>query len=525
MLSLLQCLYAAAICAATTPATPLTVGMNLERPLGPRDEHFYSLRLESGAAVIAEADQHGIDLVIDVVGPDGKRIAQLDSPNGTEGPEPIDFTAVQPGTYTFVIHSLDPDAKPGKYVMKVAQIVAPAENAQRLAKQIYPNAVIYNLWKASRTDPKAVDAFLAGLNGKSAIVTPVDGDAANVQVTYVYLGDRDTDTVVLAGGPDLANTRMRRLDGTNLFFGTQLVPSDARFAYSFSAYELHRAGPNGEIAVPQTIQSRTTLLELPNAPPQPYNSPKPGVAKGTLSQATLHSAFLNEDRALAVYTPAGYGAGAPNNLLIVFDGETYGAMPAQTLVPTPTILDNLIAENKIGPTVAVFVASGGTRSRDLTGSKPFADFIATEVVPWARAHYAIAPGPQHVVTAGSSFGGVAATYSAFTHPEAIGNVISLSGSYWVTKDWQTIRYQFPHDSGMMIDEFKRSKRLPIRFYLEIGRFEAAATMLGSNRDLRDVLLLKGYDVDYHEVDGAHQAVQWRGALADGILSLLGRRTT
>jgi enterochelin esterase family protein len=37
------------------------------------------------------------------------------------------------------------------------------------------------------------------------------------------------------------------------------------------------------------------------------------------------------------------------------------------------------------------------------------------------------------------------------------------------------------------------------------------------------LLLKGYDVDYHELNGAHQYVQWRGALADGLISLLGTR--
>jgi hypothetical protein len=40
-----------------------------------------------------EADQHGADLVIDIFGPDGKLIRTVDSPNGAEGPEPIDLTA------------------------------------------------------------------------------------------------------------------------------------------------------------------------------------------------------------------------------------------------------------------------------------------------------------------------------------------------------------------------------------------------------------------------------------------------
>src|SRR6185295_6349104 len=151
-------------------------------------------------------------------------------------------------------------------------------------------------------------------------------------------------------------------------------------------------------------------------------------------------------------------------LLIVFDGVTYGGRPnqAQAEVPTPTIIDNLIAEKKIGPTVAVLVWSMGKRDRDLPGSKPFADFIAGEVVPWARSHYRIRPGPKSVTAAGSSLGGYCATYCALTHPEAIGNVISQSGSYWISKNWQAAdagfhRRLYPRDTGTMIEEFKTRK--------------------------------------------------------------------
>ena len=76
---------------------------------------------------------------------------------------------------------------------------------------------------------------------------------------------------------------------------------------------------------------------------------------------------------------------------------------------------------------------------------------------------------------------------------------------------------------MMIEQFKSSKRLPIRFYLELGRFYLGAAQLGSNRELRDVLQLKGYDVDYHEFNGGHSYVDWCGSLADGLISLLGRK--
>lgn len=55
------------------------------------------------------------------------------------------------------------------------------------------------------------------------------------------------------------------------------------------------------------------------------------------------------------------GASLSNaNVLIVFDGAIY-----VNRIPTPTILDNLYAEHRIGPTIAIFVDNGGlARSKD-----------------------------------------------------------------------------------------------------------------------------------------------------------------
>ncbi len=143
-----------------------------------------------------------------------------------------------------------------------------------------------------------------------------------------------------------------------------------------------------------------------------------------------------------------------------------------------------------------------------------------------RARYRIRPGPSNVVAAGSSLGGFTATYCAFTHPEAIGNVLSQSGSYWISKNWQTVDADFEHrlyprETGSLIDALKQSRRLPIRFYVEIGMYDLGASMLGANRQLRDVLSLKGYDIEYREFAGGHSYTNWRGTLADSLISLLG----
>ena len=90
-LTAVMALYSSAAAGGQEPIK-LIAGFTQERTLGPSDNHIYTVTLTEGAAILGEADQHGIDLVIDELGPDGKLIRTVDSPNGTEGPEPIDLT-------------------------------------------------------------------------------------------------------------------------------------------------------------------------------------------------------------------------------------------------------------------------------------------------------------------------------------------------------------------------------------------------------------------------------------------------
>jgi hypothetical protein len=121
--------------------------------------------------------------------------------------------------------------------------------------------------------------------------------------------------------------------------------------------------------------------------------------------------------------PIGWRASA---LLIVFDGSAY-----LSAVPTPVILDNLIAGARIPPVVAVFIDNPNqeTRTRELTPNPEFAEFLARELLPWVHARYHVTSDPRMTVVAGSSFGGLAATYAALRHPEVFGNVLCQSGDF------------------------------------------------------------------------------------------------
>ena len=386
------------------------------------------------------------------------------------------------------------------------------------------------LWQAQQADAGAVAQFIKDHDGKP-IVEPVPGYPGERRVTFYTLAKKDTDYVMYGGGPDFGGLVMQPLGTSLLRYVTLTLADDARYRYNFSDYKRFPIGATQR----EVDRSDDRVLEMENAPVQPFIAACAGVLRGELKQHAVASEILGQTRNVSVYTPANYKSGQGHKLLILFDGESYSAAAdagprTAGWVPTPTILDNLMAEGKIEPTVAIFVSRGRTRNRDLPRDD-FGDFVANELIGWARQKYDILPAASDVIIGGSSRGGYAAALIAFRYADKIGNVLSLSGSYWIND--QTVqaetdkvrfhfhRLRYPRGDGKMIKLFKASKLLPIRFYMTVGTYDLSLAMVGSNRQLRDILEAKGYSVDYSEFSGGHDYLSWRGLLSDGLISLIG----
>ncbi len=121
-----------------------------------------------------------------------------------------------------------------------------------------------------------------------------------------------------------------------------------------------------------------------------------------------------------------------------------------------------------------------------------------------------------------------ASYSAMRHPEVIGNVLSQSGSYWFYESWtMTALENIFGDSGWLTGQFASLPKLPLRFFIEVGKLEQglAINMVLENRRLRDTLLAKGYSVVYSEYNGGHDVLYWRNSVADGLMALIGKTET
>ncbi|GAA2828912.1 enterochelin esterase [Kribbella solani] len=392
---------------------------------------------------------------------------------------------------------------------------------------------------AARTgDLTALDEFWRDLDTAGAPLMEQLGEDGQTLVTFVWRDPGDTENVlvVLYSAPsegDLSRYTMKQVEGTDLWYVSYLLPSDLRTTYLLSVNDslkpytsyaevlerlpLYRPDPLNRRDYPifgnEQNKYVVSVLELPDAPAQPWNIARRGVPMGKSQLHTMDSAALGTQHHVSVHVPAGYTPnGDDYNVFLLFDGWAYYNFAAVT-----TVLDNLQYTGRIPPYVLVMHSNldQQVRARELPCHPRFHDFLRDELMPWLRRNYNVTADPARTVVGGSCFGGLAAAYVAYRSPDLFGNVISQSGSFWwpgknsdLEDEWLTVQY-------------RNSPKLPIRFSMEIGSLEGPIgeyDPMGTHRAMRDVLQEKGYEVDYSEYMGGHDLICWRGSLVDRLLS-------
>jgi enterochelin esterase family protein len=247
---------------------------------------------------------------------------------------------------------------------------------------------------------------------------------------------------------------MLRLDETDIWYKTLKVGKHKRFAYRLAINAPHLPADLGLLTPellslldaatqPDPLNSKRwavrgdapdapqyqgySVVEMPEAPVQPWLEKRPGVPQGRVEEHEFTSALLKNKREIGVYLPPAYSRNAkPYGLLLLFDESVYiNSERNGTIVPTPTILDNLISKNRIPPIIAVFLDNPlHTRSRELTCDPAFADFLDSELVPWVRHSYNVTADANQTVVGGSSFGALAASCAGLRYPGTFGNILS-----------------------------------------------------------------------------------------------------
>jgi len=252
-----------------------------------------------------------------------------------------------------------------------------------------------------------------------------DGKYAHI----VYYGEAK-DVAVIG---DMLNVNqeqaLQRIDGTNFFYASFELEPDAQVAYQlrkdFDNVIPDPRNPHDTVqGGPATMQGEVSLLRMPKAKVADHFVPRQNVAKGTIETFEFESKILENTRNVHVYLPAGY-AKSDKNYPVLYVNYGLGAKDFQAI---PVTLNNLIADKKIKPIIAVFVEAPNSFQEYARNQKDqHAQMYAEELVPTIDEKYRTVAKPEARAIMGGDEGGYAAFYTAFKNPDVFRNAASQSG--------------------------------------------------------------------------------------------------
>jgi len=380
-------------------------------------------------------------------------------------------------------------------------------------------------------EPDALARFWTRLdNAGTPIVEPVPGDTTMRLVTFLW---RDADAVrdVAVITPysliDIESSRMRRIPGTDVWYRSFRMPSEAVMAYRFGPDDSMvsfdrdpnlatrmagwRTDPLNSATFTYADGSRASVLRLAAG----AAAPGPGRRHGVLRVDTVPGTGQWSDLPVSIYSPPG-PARAARPLVILMDGDTYLG-----LMHIDSLLDRLdgVASDRL-PVVVLVPADRVNRTAQYDCNPAWSDFLAERLVPWTENRFGTSGRPEDHVVGGFSLGGLAAACAAVRHPDVFGGVMAQSGSFY--------RASGSNEPEALARTLAAGTRLPIRWSLSIGRLETSSipsrdpSMLTASRHLRDVLVAKGNALDYREFFGGHEQVAWALQLPRALRFLLRR---
>jgi len=146
---------------ATQPeAQLLQLSSPIERQLAVGETHAYKINLDAGVFLDAAVNQRGVDVIVRLFAPDGAKIADIDSPNGRQGDEPIALEVKTSGAYRIEVTSLEKTAitPAGRYEIRINAILSPTEYASRLADKKRKQEAVIAALRANSISIKSVEA-------------------------------------------------------------------------------------------------------------------------------------------------------------------------------------------------------------------------------------------------------------------------------------------------------------------------------------------------------------------------------
>jgi enterochelin esterase family protein len=338
----------------------------------------------------------------------------------------------------------------------------------------------------------AIDSFIAQLPA----IPWIDGDTAH----FLFRDELATE-VLLAGDfnfwtPDIA---MSALSSSSLWSHSRVFEHNARLDYKIvvdGSWILDPAnpntvsggfGPNSELAMPGYVQ--------------PWEIEDLGAPAGAVSTENFSSSIMGKTYELTIYLPPGYDPLSTEGYPSAYfqDGHEYVGLASANLV-----FDNLLDSGLIEPVIGVFVRpTNRNEEYAFSDRDDYADFFATELVPYIDATYNTQPNPERRAVIGPSFGGNISARIGMAHPYTFANLGIHSGAFW------------PEDGDTYIKWLDFDPPSFFRVANIYGTYEGGLTMLMQDWSIQ--LAADGVDFIEDGLPEGHSWGLWRSTLDDMLV--------
>jgi len=332
----------------------------------------------------------------------------------------------------------------------------------------------------------------------------IDGN----RVTFIWQGDSAPSLIGDFNGWEGGSPAELEPVGPGLWVFQTEFPDDAYIEYTFWDGANHVADPFNRNRTPNGLGKHNHFFAMPQARAMDLSHPQEGVPPGEVFALDLEPRWYlsTAHRRVHFYRPPVEEA-CP--LVVVWDGQDY-----LRRAHLPTIVDNLIHQQRIRPVALAMVENGGkARGVEYLCSEGPVKFLLDMVLPAAfESLNLVDPDNEQGAfgVLGASAGGLMALYTGLRLPGIFGRVLAQSGAYSL----------FGHDF-VVWDLARAISPDALKIWLAAGCYEV---LLDTNRAMAKFLEERGFDSRYHEYTGGHNYPAWRNDVLAGLEFLFGRET-
>jgi CHAT domain-containing protein/Tfp pilus assembly protein PilF len=130
------------------------------------DQHTYQVKLSAGQCARVVLEQEGIDVVLALLGADGKPLLEVDNNlSGTRGMEVVSLVAEVSSAYVFNVRSLEKGASAGRYELRIEELrtATAADRTRVAAERSYFAAAQLQAERTGESRRKAIERYSEAL--------------------------------------------------------------------------------------------------------------------------------------------------------------------------------------------------------------------------------------------------------------------------------------------------------------------------------------------------------------------------